>query len=73
MLSLDLSEARDISERAARGDADAIAFLSSLFPDTEPYLLCDEPVGAGIAARQAAMKLRIAPPCCVVVESKTRT
>jgi len=46
MLSLDLSEARDVSERAARGDAEAIAFLSSLFPDTEPCLLCDEPVGA---------------------------
>jgi hypothetical protein len=27
MLSLDLSEARDVSERAARGDAEAIAFL----------------------------------------------
>src|SRR5215469_16430358 len=46
MLSPDLSEARDVSERAARGDAEAIAFLSSLFPDTEPCLLCDEPVGA---------------------------
>jgi len=46
MLSLDLSEARDVSERAARGDPEALAFLSSLFPDTEPCLLCDEPVGA---------------------------
>ena len=46
MFSLDLAEAREVSERAARGDAEAIAFLSSLFPDTEPCLLCDEPVGA---------------------------
>ena len=46
MFSLDLAEAREVSERAAPGDAEAIAFLSSLFPDTEPCLLCDEPVGA---------------------------
>jgi hypothetical protein len=46
MRSLDLSEARDVSERAARGDAEAISFLSSLFPDTELCFLCDQAVGA---------------------------
>jgi len=31
MLSLDLAEAREVSECAARGDAEALALLSSLF------------------------------------------
>lgn len=42
MLSLDLATGLAMSERAAKGDAEALTALKVLFPEDEPCLLCDE-------------------------------
>jgi len=45
MLNLDLRYARDVTNRAARGDPEALAFLSILVPADEKRLICDDRVG----------------------------
>jgi hypothetical protein len=77
MLCLDEREARDLTDRAARGDAEAKAFFSSLFPATALCFLCDREVGvtgALVAAPdpQNPGMVVVAPECESCASAPTR-